>query len=49
MNDILSIVAADIFSCIILDIRYMVELCFRNLYGLHNDINNLKFKLKQND
>jgi hypothetical protein len=40
---------AGIFSCIILDIRYMVLLCLRKLDGLHNDINNLKFKLKQND
>jgi len=59
MNDILSIVVPAIFSCIILDILgYVLRsigipepswLCLRDLDGLHNDINNLKFKIKQND
>ena len=49
MKDILRIAAAGIFYCIILDFHFIVQLCLSDLDCLHNNINNLKLKIKQND
>ena len=49
MNNILGIAVAGLFSCIILDFHFIVQLCLKNLDCLHNNINNLKLKINQND